>query len=50
MIAESIPSHIQKVIDKVNQTGIFGSSPANHVLLNEYTKGQGTSFVTFILI
>lgn len=42
MIAESIPSHIQKYIEKVNETGIFPkSSLANHVLLNEYKKGEG---------
>lgn len=42
MIAESIPNHIQKYIDKVNETGIFPpKSLANHVLLNEYKQGEG---------
>lgn len=42
MIAEEIPFHIQKYVDKVNETGIFeGMIKANHVLLNEYKCGQG---------
>lgn len=42
MIAEVIPAHIQKCVDKVNDTeGIFNEIKANHVLLNEYKRGEG---------
>ena len=27
--------------DKVTELGMFGDKPPNHVLINEYTAGQG---------
>jgi alkylated DNA repair protein alkB family protein 6 len=41
MIAESIPSWLQGYVNRVNYLKIFGEKQANHVLLNEYTPGQG---------
>lgn len=41
MIAEKIPDHVQKIIDKVNAMEILGDKKANHVLLNEYKAGEG---------
>ncbi|CRL01631.1 CLUMA_CG014375, isoform A [Clunio marinus] len=41
MIAEDIPSYLQSYLDKVNSLKIFGDVEANHILLNEYTAGQG---------
>ena len=42
MIAEPLPSWLQAIVDEVNNIGHLPSgSQANHVLLNEYTPGQG---------
>ncbi|XP_023334117.1 alpha-ketoglutarate-dependent dioxygenase alkB homolog 6-like [Eurytemora carolleeae] len=41
MIAENIPPWLQCYVDRVNNLNIFGGKKANHVLLNEYTSGQG---------
>lgn len=41
MIAETIPDFLQAYVDKINQLNIFGDIQANHILLNEYSKGQG---------
>ena len=40
MIAEPLPTWLQAIVDEVN-CHFPESSPANHVLLNEYTPGQG---------
>lgn len=42
MIPEPLPSWLQAIVNEVNAIGHLPSeSPANHVLLNEYTPGQG---------
>lgn len=42
MIAEEIPSWLQKYIDKVTALNAFESGVLpNHVLINEYLSGQG---------
>lgn len=42
MIAEEIPSWLQKYIDKVTDLNVFESRVLpNHVLINEYLSGQG---------
>lgn len=42
MIAEPLPSWLQDIVNEVNAVGHLPSeNPANHVLLNEYTPGQG---------
>jgi len=40
MIPERVPSFIQAVMDATVQAGVF-EEPPNHVLLNEYQRGQG---------
>jgi alkylated DNA repair protein alkB family protein 6 len=42
MIAEEIPAYLKCYVDKINSLGIFDEKfLANHILLNEYQKGQG---------
>ncbi|KZC13388.1 putative alpha-ketoglutarate-dependent dioxygenase ABH6, partial [Dufourea novaeangliae] len=42
MIAEDIPTWLQKYIDKVSSCNIFETNKLpNHVLINEYLPGQG---------
>ncbi|XP_012219453.2 alpha-ketoglutarate-dependent dioxygenase alkB homolog 6 [Linepithema humile] len=42
MIADEIPSWLQKYIDKVTALNVFESGVVpNHVLINEYLPGQG---------
>jgi len=41
MIAETIPAWLQTYVNRVNHLQIFGEKSANHILLNEYTSGQG---------
>jgi alkylated DNA repair protein alkB family protein 6 len=42
MIAEEIPKYLQAYVDKINELKIFGDEiKANHILLNEYERGQG---------
>lgn len=41
MIAEKLPEWLDIYLDRINQLGVFGSVKPNHVLINEYTAGQG---------
>lgn len=41
MIREEIPDFLQAYLDRINEARIFGEQKANHILLNEYRKGQG---------
>lgn len=40
MIAEEIPTFLQKYLHRVNELNVFGDVKANHILLNEYKAGQ----------
>lgn len=42
MLAEEIPSWLQKYVDKISKLNVFEESKQpNHVLINEYLSGQG---------
>ncbi|CBN80039.1 conserved unknown protein [Ectocarpus siliculosus] len=42
MVEEELPAFLQEVCDALVEAGVFPeSSPPNHVLLNEYSDGQG---------
>lgn len=41
MIQEQLPKWLQECCTKVQSTGAFGNILPNHVLVNEYTSGQG---------
>ncbi|CAN0003739.1 unnamed protein product, partial [Hapterophycus canaliculatus] len=42
MVEEELPAFLQEVCDALVDAGVFPeSSPPNHVLLNEYSEGQG---------
>lgn len=42
MIAEPLPSWVQDICSKLTQDNIFDDGQApNHILVNEYTSGQG---------
>ncbi|CAM9934944.1 unnamed protein product [Ectocarpus fasciculatus] len=42
MVEEQLPAFLQEVCDALVEAGVFPeSSPPNHVLLNEYSDGQG---------
>eukprot|EP00800_Vazella_pourtalesii_P020624 TRINITY_DN735_c8_g1_i1.p1 TRINITY_DN735_c8_g1~~TRINITY_DN735_c8_g1_i1.p1 ORF type:complete len:224 (+),score=35.80 TRINITY_DN735_c8_g1_i1:301-972(+) len=41
MVTEPMPSWLSDQIISVTTTGLFGDKTPNHVLINEYTPGQG---------
>ncbi|XP_046847687.1 alpha-ketoglutarate-dependent dioxygenase alkB homolog 6-like isoform X2 [Xenia sp. Carnegie-2017] len=41
MIPETLPKWLSTYTDKLGSLGIFGNHRPNHVLVNEYTPGQG---------
>ena len=41
MIPEQIPEWLNTYCKKISNLGIFESNASNHVLINEYTSGQG---------
>jgi hypothetical protein len=41
MILEQMPEFLTHLIDRLCACGVFDGSRPNHVLLNEYTHGQG---------
>lgn len=42
MIAEAIPQWLKKYMEKIDNLGLFNKEiKSNHVLVNEYTSGQG---------
>lgn len=41
MIAETIPPWLQTYLDRIDQFNLLGGNRPNHVLVNEYTPGQG---------
>ncbi|CAG5054636.1 unnamed protein product [Parnassius apollo] len=41
MIAETIPHWLQNYLDRINNLNLMGGNKPNHVLVNEYTPGQG---------
>ncbi|XP_075227244.1 putative RNA/DNA demethylase ALKBH6 isoform X2 [Lycorma delicatula] len=42
MIAEAVPQWLRNYMDKIEMTGLFSDkTKLNHVLVNEYTPGQG---------
>ncbi|XP_055992525.1 alpha-ketoglutarate-dependent dioxygenase alkB homolog 6 isoform X2 [Sorex fumeus] len=41
MVPERLPLWLQRYVDKVSDLSLFGGSPANHVLVNQYLPGEG---------
>ncbi|XP_041980299.1 alpha-ketoglutarate-dependent dioxygenase alkB homolog 6 [Aricia agestis] len=41
MIAEKLPQWLQQYLDKIHSLELMGGNKPNHVLVNEYTPGQG---------
>ncbi|XP_056146033.1 alpha-ketoglutarate-dependent dioxygenase alkB homolog 6 [Lampris incognitus] len=41
MLAEKIPDWLFKYCERISCLGAFGGKTANHVLVNEYKKGEG---------
>uniref|UniRef100_A0A8D8XDX0 Alpha-ketoglutarate-dependent dioxygenase alkB homolog 6 n=1 Tax=Cacopsylla melanoneura TaxID=428564 RepID=A0A8D8XDX0_9HEMI len=41
MIAEKLPNWLDLYLDRIIQLGVFETVKPNHVLINEYTAGQG---------
>lgn len=41
MIAETIPVWLQNYLNRIDELNLMGGNKPNHVLVNEYTPGQG---------
>ncbi|XP_014357077.2 alpha-ketoglutarate-dependent dioxygenase alkB homolog 6 [Papilio machaon] len=41
MIAETIPEWLQNYLNRIDELNLMGGNKPNHVLVNEYTPGQG---------
>jgi alkylated DNA repair protein alkB family protein 6 len=41
MVREDLPEWLERCCKKIAELGVFGSDQPNHVLVNEYTPGQG---------
>lgn len=41
MVQEPLPKWLEDCCQKVSQLGVFGDKVPNHILVNEYTPGQG---------
>lgn len=41
MIPEKIPTWLQQYVDKITHLNVFDGKKPNHVLVNEYSPGQG---------
>jgi alkylated DNA repair protein alkB family protein 6 len=40
-VCEPMPKWLSDCCDRVKELGVFGDKTPNHVLVNEYTPGQG---------
>ncbi|XP_012706509.2 alpha-ketoglutarate-dependent dioxygenase alkB homolog 6 [Fundulus heteroclitus] len=41
MLGEELPAWLQNYCEKISSLGAFGGKTANHVLVNEYKRGEG---------